>query len=83
MGPGLVRSGYRAAPGFVRSGSPADPELVALGPGGGCAQWAGAPPTGCELGERSALRAAILDTCRPRRLLLTEPLTPPLSPWSD
>lgn len=30
----------------------------------------------------SAPRAAILDTCRPRSLL-TEPLTPPLSPWSD
>lgn len=81
VGPWLVRSGYRAATGLVRSGSPAAPELVAAGPGGGCAQWAGAPPTGCELGMRSAPRAAISDTCRPRRLL-TEPLTPPLSPWT-
>lgn len=75
-------AGPGAAPGLVRNGSPADPVLVAAGPGGGCAQWTGAPPTGCELGERSAPRAAILDTCWPRRLL-TKALTPPLSPWSD
>lgn len=82
VGPGFVRTEYRGRSWLVRSGSPADPVLVTAGPGGGCAQWAGAPPTGCELGERSAPRAAILDTCWPRRLL-TKALTPPLSPWSD